>query len=192
MTNDPTHILTHWRYYLALESDLLKISRYVEFHPSNNNTYSIELAHLFITSCSEIDVLAKVICNTMYSSSKASNIVQYRDEILKSCFSIVDESVYINRFNYIFTPFGKWIDVKSPDWWSDHQKVKHKRDQHFNKANLLNTLMAMGGLLILNIYSQTLKNHGELQPKNISYTIQKLEPMSSLLTLDRKYYPVHR
>ncbi|MBL6445672.1 hypothetical protein JMN32_05090 [Fulvivirga sp. 29W222] len=187
---ETTHILSHWRYYLALESDLEKISRYIEFHPSNNKTYSIELAHLFLTSCSEIDVLFKLICTKFDPSSKASNINNYQDELLNHHFEIVHEYVYLDRFNYGFQPFNQWHEFKVLDWWSAHNKVKHTRDQHFPKANLINTLMAMGALLILNIYFYTINTNSELTIVSIKETMRKLRPMSHFLSLKSQYYPV--
>ena len=38
--------LLHWNYYLALESDLEKVARYIEFTQDNFGAYSIELAHI--------------------------------------------------------------------------------------------------------------------------------------------------
>ncbi len=42
--------LLHWNYFLAIESDLEKVSRYIEFAENNYGVYSIELAHLLLTS----------------------------------------------------------------------------------------------------------------------------------------------
>ncbi|GEM_PF-733291 len=44
--------LTHWNYYLAIESDLENLTRYIEFHPDNFATYSIENAKLLMTATS--------------------------------------------------------------------------------------------------------------------------------------------
>ena len=54
--------LIHWNYFLALESDLAQVSRYIEFDSNNYRTYSIELSHLLLASSSEVDVIAKGIC----------------------------------------------------------------------------------------------------------------------------------
>jgi hypothetical protein len=49
--------LLHWNYFVALDSDLDEVSRYIEFAAENFTAYSIELAHLFFqrlpksTSC---------------------------------------------------------------------------------------------------------------------------------------------
>ena len=46
----------HWNYYIALEQDLSKVSRFIEFSEDNFETYSIELAHLLLAASSEVDV----------------------------------------------------------------------------------------------------------------------------------------
>jgi len=39
----------HWNYYLAIENDFEKISRYIEFTEANNATFSIELARIIMS-----------------------------------------------------------------------------------------------------------------------------------------------
>jgi len=51
--------LLHWNYFLALEHDLDQASRFIEFSEQNFPVYSIELAHIFLATCSEIDVVQK-------------------------------------------------------------------------------------------------------------------------------------
>ena len=52
----------HWNYFIALERDLEVVSRYVEFCPQNFDVYSIEFAHLLFAAASEVDVVAKLLC----------------------------------------------------------------------------------------------------------------------------------
>lgn len=63
-------IRPHWNYFLALEKDLEGVSRYIEFCKDNLNTYSIELAHLLLSSASEIDTIAKSVCSILEPKSK--------------------------------------------------------------------------------------------------------------------------
>ena len=63
--------LLHWNYFLAIESDLGKVSRYIEFTQENFGVYSIELAHLLLTSASEVDVVAKGICRFLEKGNRA-------------------------------------------------------------------------------------------------------------------------
>src|ERR1700690_2238117 len=52
----------HWNYFLALEQDMTRTARYIEFHDENLAVFSIELAHLLFAAASEVDVLTKCIC----------------------------------------------------------------------------------------------------------------------------------
>jgi hypothetical protein len=74
----PSNIRPHWNYFLALEKDLEGLSHYIEFCKDNLNTYSIELAHLLLSSASEIDTIAKCICSILDPKAKPKNIDQYR------------------------------------------------------------------------------------------------------------------
>ena len=61
----------HWNYFIALEQDLEKVSRYIEFCTPNLKVHSIELAHLLFAAASEVDVLAKWVCKTVAPSEAA-------------------------------------------------------------------------------------------------------------------------
>jgi len=74
----PSNVRPHWNYFLALEKDLEGVSRYIEFCKDNLNTYSMELAHLLLSSSSEIDTIAKCICSILEPTAKPKNIDQYR------------------------------------------------------------------------------------------------------------------
>lgn len=163
----------HWNYFLALERDLESISRYIEFCPSNLNTYSIELAHLLFSAASEVDTLAKCICNILDPNAHPRNINEYRD-IIKAAeenetygFGLSNAikpkvlkeehkqrlsalNVYIPRYSLQFTPWESWTQNQNPDWWTSYNQVKHQRNQHFNKATLSNASNALAGLLAFN------------------------------------------
>ncbi len=69
-----TGVKVHWNYFIAMERNLEDISRYIEFHNDNFQTYSIELAHLFLAAASEVDVIAKLVCKQM-GNTQAGNLV---------------------------------------------------------------------------------------------------------------------
>lgn len=64
----------HWNYYIALEQDLSKVSRFIEFSEDNFETYSIELAHLLLAASSEVDVVLKSLCNMKNNQKNHKNI----------------------------------------------------------------------------------------------------------------------
>jgi len=149
--------LIHWNYFLALESDLAQVSRYIEFSQNNFRTYSIELASLLLASSSEVDVLAKGICKLIDPKQKAENIVHYRNIITKNLPEFSKETIYVPRFSLTLNPWLNWKRGNTPLWWESYNKVKHERNEHFAKANLKNVLNSMSGLLVSVFYFYKLK-----------------------------------
>ncbi len=144
--------ILHWNYFLALESDLANISRFIEFSPPNFKTYSIELAHLFLATASEIDVVAKQLCNLVAPVKKADNIGHYREILLSAFPDFANQSVFLPRYGLELVPWSNWLNEATPHWWSDHNQVKHHRADAFNKANLENVLLALSGLFLILLY----------------------------------------
>lgn len=135
--------LFHWNYFLALESDLERVSRYIEFVKSNFKTYSIELAHLLLAASSEVDVVAKALCQAIDSKAKLENIDQYKKTIRKQLPELITEKVLVPRYGLTLQPWSLWKGEKNPGWWRSYNKVKHERSNHFDEANLKNVLNAM-------------------------------------------------
>lgn len=81
MTTNVNTSYVHWNYYIALEQDLSKTSRFIEFSEANFKTYSIELAHLFLAASSEIDVVLKLLCNIKNNNKAHKNINDYKKTI---------------------------------------------------------------------------------------------------------------
>ncbi len=72
----------HWNYYIALDSDMARVSRFIEFCPANLNVYSLELAHLLFAASSEVDVIAKSLCDVLTISLPRNNIDEYRNALM--------------------------------------------------------------------------------------------------------------
>ena len=146
MTNE------HWRYFLALEQDVERMTRFVEPHPSNYGTFSIEFARILLSACSEVDVVAKVICHSIASSAPASNIDQYRTVLQKQFPHIHEAIVEVPRFGLQFEPWKEWGTGTNPKWWTDYQLVKHHRHKNFESADLEHCLLSTAGLFVLTLY----------------------------------------
>jgi len=70
----PANIRPHWNYFLALEKDLEATSRYVEFSTANLDTYSIEFAHLLLSSASRLQSAFVRYFNLMQRRTTLKNI----------------------------------------------------------------------------------------------------------------------
>lgn len=180
--------LIHWNYYIALEQDLSKVSRFIEFADANFGAYSIELAHLLLASSSEVDVVLKALCNIKNPAKNHKNISDYKETIMAELPDLVNETCFVPRFGLELTPWSNWNGENNPFWWCSYNDVKHQRDVHFNKANLKNTLNSMAALNIVVLYyyreliAQTGKDH---QFRDITI---KFHPGSSLIKFNDDYY----
>jgi hypothetical protein len=144
--------LIHWNYFLALDSDAENLSRYVEFTEDNFRAYSIEMVRLLLSSASEVDVVAKLLCSKFDSSAKAEDIGNYREILNLNLPKIKDMKIEIPRYSLELTPWDEWKYNRTPKWWSAHNDVKHQRDINFKQANLNHTLNSIAGLYCLLLY----------------------------------------
>lgn len=176
----------HWNYYLAIESELKTLTRFIEFSENNFKTNSIELSKLLMTLGSEIDVILKLICKDIFKEIKG-NMKGYLEVLIKELPIILNESIYINQYNIELKPFKDCTSESTPFWWSSYNKVKHHRYDNYEKANLENVLYASGALLILNVYYYTLLNNDK-EELDIKRYINNLSPQTELIKLDPEYY----
>jgi hypothetical protein len=178
----------HWNYFLAIESDLENLSRYIEFINANFKTYSIELAHLLLASSSESDVVLKQLCALLSPNERVENIDDYRKIIKSKLPEFINESIYINRYGISVKPWDNWNGDNNPYWWSSYNKVKHERNVYFDQANLEHTISSVGGLLVTSYYYYKKLFESEsgaiLEPKKVT---EKLKP-SEFVQLDSNYY----
>ena len=135
-------------YFLALESDLLNFSRYIEFATDNYDAYSMELVRLLLAAGSEVDIACKQLCRLVNPKNKRGNISNYRAVLLKRFPEIQSQVVCIRRHNISFQPWNRW-GHKHPAWWVAYNCVKHNRLVHFRDGNLRNVLNAVAGLGVI-------------------------------------------
>ena len=155
----------HWNYFLAVEADLIRLSRYLEPTKDNFAAYSLELTRILFAAATEVDVVCRRFCEKLDKKTKSDNIIKYRKRILLSYPNIIDALVQIPRFGLTLNPWEQWGKEASPVWWKAYNNVKHQRDIHFSEASLRHTLNAVGGLfvLLLFFYRNEAKN-GLLNP----------------------------
>lgn len=189
MTIAATPAKVHWNYFLALERDMEQLSRYVEFCEPNYSVFSVELAHLLFAAASEVDVVAKLLCEQVAPAAPRANINDYKAALLPAIGELPDIEVFVPRYGLSFKPWSNWAGQQNPLWWRSYNKVKHERDAHFNQATLKNALNALGALLTVTYHYYARKlavQPGQmLAPKE---TTSQLEPKSTLLRLHEDYY----
>lgn len=192
-------IKNYWNFYLRLEDDFFATLKYVEFDKKNYNTFSLEYLKLYLSVCSEIDVIGKVFAKKKNNTFECKNA-----DIYKWWINIQDELVENKLISEIEVNFGdiekivpwknfkvernlqnriKLCDKKKvPDWWSSYNKVKHNRMDFFDqenkasyeKANFYNLLKAFAGLFVLeNSYLKKYATDDELKCLKKSKLFQK-------------------
>jgi len=140
--------LPFWDYFLSIEADLEKCSRFVHFSEDNYETYSIEFARIIMASSSEFDTVIKLICNSIDASRKPDNMPAYYPILHSKYPKFTTFEVNVPRYKLTLYPWKEWTVNQRPDWWSKgYNKIKHERDQYFEKANLFNALSSVSGLL---------------------------------------------
>jgi hypothetical protein len=145
--------LKHWDYFLSIETDLEKCSRYVHFSQDNFGTYSIEFARIIMASSSEFDTIIKGICNSIDPSKKPEKMPQYFPILTSKYPKFTSFEVNVPKFRLTLHPWKDWAVAQRPDWWTKgYNKIKHERDQYFEQANLFNALSSVSGLLCGIIY----------------------------------------
>ena len=157
--------LNHWNYFLALESDIEAVSRFIEPCEDNYQTYSQELARVLIASASEIDVLLKGISEQINPAVRADNIGRYETVIRASLPQVFDFKLHIPRWGLELTPWIDWTANNPPLWWTACNKVKHHRITEYKRANLKHALNSVGALFIANLYfHRQYAEHARLLP----------------------------
>jgi hypothetical protein len=165
---------TFWEYFLALESDLESTARFVEIHPDNYDTFSIEYARLLLAASSEVDVLCKRLCKALEPTSTVNGITNYRNAINRAYPRFHTVEVIIPRFGLSLHPWQAWVGDSNPPWWTSYNHIKHRRDTYYQEANLQNTLDSIAALFVLALYLHKTERSNE-----------RLYPYPRLLNLHR-------
>lgn len=142
----------HWNYFLALEDDVVRLSRYIEFTTDNFDAYSLELARILSSAASEVDVVAKQLCTKLTGTTNAGNISKYREIIQPAYPALAEALVLIPRFGLTLQPWEQWTNDAKPFWWGAYNNVKHHRHTKFSDASLKNALNSVAGLFVLLLF----------------------------------------
>ncbi|MGL4503429.1 MAG: hypothetical protein ACRCU2_30495 [Planktothrix sp.] len=186
-TAQPADYHHYWQYFLALENDLINVSRYIEFRGVDNLTsinaqaHSIELVRIFFAACAECENIFKILAPRPSTiSGKDYNITEIKNELQAhhpTVFNqLITTTIQLPIFNISFTPWQDWITLDSPKWWSDHNQIKHNRTHtttpQYNLAHVYNTLNSVAGLMCL-LY-HVIK---EKDPNSVDYNKVKFSPI---------------
>jgi len=165
--------LKYWRYFLSIEDDFIKTLRYVDLNNDNYKTFSIEYTRLLVSTCAEIEIMLKLLCNTTGTNCDKYNISKLKKKLYEHEFCLIHQAE-VNLSNYEIDwiiPFASWErdDSKgksiAPEWWKAYNNIKHNRDEKYKEANLENLIYAIAGLFIVNMYYYNKVKNIEPMPK---------------------------
>jgi hypothetical protein len=150
-----------WEFFLAIESDLAKTTRFVEFNEYNFKTYSVEFARILLSASSEVDVLCKELCSIINPNKPYEKINHYRECITYHYPKFYTFEVLIPQYDLIRHPWEEWPpnSKTNPSWWKSYTDVKHHRVNKFKEANLKNAIDSVAGLFSLVLYLLRVKEN---------------------------------
>jgi len=158
----------HWQYFLSLEQEIIKISHFISIDKRNFDTFSLELLKIYLSVCSEVDVVARLLSKKIDLESyrektenekRLKNMDTYRNIINLHYPGISKVVINIDLYKINFNPWNKFSKNENPEWWQQYNKAKHTREEFFHQANLGNTLNSLSGLLVLLNYYCHPMNH---------------------------------
>lgn len=144
--------LHYWQYFVSLEADLERTTRFVEPTEENFGTFSVEFARILLAAGSETDVLAKVLCETHRLEITPKNIDGYRTALAPHFQGLASLQIQVPRYGLVLLPWQEWSERKNPSWWRAYNDVKHERGKNFPSATLGNALNAVAGVFALVCY----------------------------------------
>ncbi len=152
-------IRQHWQYFLALEQDVITLSRFIEFHEDNLDCDSAEIVKLTIAAATGVDRLFKDVCQRIDAkrpisenpnAKKRDGIKNYQECLSTSQFCQC--AVTIRLSNLEIQPFKEWEHGQRLSWWDKYTEAKHPKDQEALFGASLGVLLDfMAALLILNL-----------------------------------------
>lgn len=164
---------TYWKYYLNLENEFIDTQNFVAIDYDNRKTFSTEYLKIFLLTCAEIDVVAKVFCAELESGFNKDTMPYYCKVLTNHFVDFKERVINFIPQRYNIYPWEDWTYTESkdrrgvqrvngsgPEWWSVHNKVKHSRTLvnkedltiNFKKANQKNVINALAGLYQIEMY----------------------------------------
>jgi len=164
----------HWRYCRLLEQELDEISVYIELSKNNFSCYSIKLMRLINSAVSEFEVVAKEICSQLQPEDNVEyyNISKIRDVILSAYPNLTQTEVRVLDMNYVFCPFLGWDQESRLNWWDTYNKLKHDRNNYFERANLQQAIYSVA---VLKVMVMILRNYTKAFIPGTTWTLIQVQ-----------------
>ena len=192
---------SYWNYFLSLENDLNRCSKYVEFTEDNLSVYSTEILKLFLAASSEFEVIMKEI-GRKYKYSKILEARNDKNINIETIKNLINENtnlrmmkempICLKYYNLTFSPIKEIFNSES--WWRDYNLVKHNRSKNYFRANLGNALKSAGSLFLANVFLYEIDNHNEncTFSDNLTITFSNLPKPKLFEAKDKSFYSLSK
>ena len=164
--NRTEFIIDCWNYYLHLEKDFIKLTRYIAIHKDNYKTFSDEVHKQLLSVAMEFENLNKKISKelqvTLPEKCSINDFTNwlFKDENLSKNIVI---NVLYSKENIELTPFkkerykyrnkdGKEIEKEQMPWWRAYNAIKHDRYTSYSEVNFEHLLNALAALNYCEMY----------------------------------------
>lgn len=147
---------------MDLERQFIDFQNYVPYLDGNETVYSFRLMNLILAIGAHVDSAFKEMFRCSEFSKKYDKILKkvnagratmtdYRKLDQEYCIS--KRKVDFKRLpeREVVIPFQKFEALKSPDWWTAYNKIKHEFSQNFKMATLKTARDALAGAFLLNV-----------------------------------------
>ncbi len=168
----------HWQFFESVDDELHSLSRIIEFERENFAAFSVYLSRLYLSVASEIDVVAKLLCERIAPTEEPKRISEYRPLITAKFPKFAHLRIEMPSHELDFQPWLSWSLGTNPQWWKTYNEVKHERSKYYRDANLGNVLESTAGLLVLLVYF----HQPELYSKN-----SPIQPDFKMMRIERQY-----
>lgn len=158
-----------WQTYLALEEEVLNVSRYIFFTDEKGHqleTYSPVLADLLVRCCIEIESISKElyyknkneeINNKPYFDKDCIKKLNEKWHICEKEIKVICPNFYFHKKeNIVLQPLLK-AEKGTAFFLKNYQSVKHNRYEELKKANVKSVIHALAALYLLNLYNLNIK-----------------------------------
>ncbi len=164
-----------WQTFERLEKRLEESLYYVPLDEPHVYNWSPFYREMLIQTGSEIDSFFRNMIDSksldkfpdvtaLRNKRENLDISNYRkafEPIFK--LSSVEIDVYSPNLHYdIIKPFVEFANIegiKTPQWWVEHQNIKHDWANNYQKAHLRNVVEGLSGLFALNILHKECQNY---------------------------------
>lgn len=155
-------IISCWNYYLYLEEDFIKLTRYISIHSNNYKAFSDEIHKQLLSVAMEFENINKEISKELGNElDERCNIIGFGKWLFNSTINYKDIIIEIkfSKENLILNPFKKEEfeekDGKKTEqmpWWRAYNKIKHNRYESYFDVNFEHLLNALAALLYCEMY----------------------------------------